>query len=264
VSAHAGIAATGRARLASALGGDAALGALGASALYELWRYQAAARLRGPSEARAQAILQRWSRRACRWLGLDVRVYGISAPVRQVYVANHRSYLDIPLLSAVLGTTFVSRADVASWPVVGPAARCVGVVFVERDDPRSRIRAARALHRGVRNASITVFPEGTTTGARLPGAFHPGLFRLLHRLGCPVVPVTIRYGDRRAYWIEDVTLARHLRTRVLAGGRLTAAVHVGEPLDPRVHRDAAELISAAHAAVCAPIEQLGELAQAAS
>lgn len=255
--------ARGRTRLSAALGGDPALAALVVSAVYELSRYRLRARLRGPSEARARAILQRWSGRACRWLGLEVHVHGAVSAGPRVYVANHRSYLDIPLLSSVLGTSFVSRADVATWPVVGRAARAVGVVFVERDDPRSRIRAARELWRQVRHAGVVVFPEGTTTGARLPGPFHPGLFRLLHRLACPVVPVTIRYGDRRAYWTDDLTLARHLRTRVLAGAPLAAAVHVGEALDPRSTRDAAGLARVAYDAVCGPIERLGELARAA-
>lgn len=247
---------------ANVVGSDAALAAVVLTAVWELSRYRLHARLRGPCEARARGILQRWSRRACHWLGLEVRLHGTPAAGPCVYVANHRSYLDIPLLSAALGSTFVSRADVATWPVVGRAARAVGVVFVERDDPRSRMRAARAVARGARSAGVVVFPEGTTTGARLPAPFHTGLFRLLHRVGSPVVPVTIRYGDRRAYWTEDITLARHLRTRVLAGGPLAAALHVGEALDPRAHADGASLELAARAAVCAPIERQGELVQA--
>jgi 1-acyl-sn-glycerol-3-phosphate acyltransferase len=232
------------------------------SAVYHLGRYRLWARFAGPSEPRARALLQRWSTGTCRRLGLEVEVHGTPGTGPRVYVANHRSYLDIPLLSAVLGTTFVSRADVATWPVVGRAAAVAGAVFVERDDPRSRIRAARALGRQARLARVVVFPEGTTTGTRLPGPFPPGLFRLLHRLACPVVPVTIRYGDRRAYWTDDVALGRHLRTRILAGGRLAAAVHVGEALDPRGAHDAAGLARATYDAVCGPIEQLGELARA--
>jgi 1-acyl-sn-glycerol-3-phosphate acyltransferase len=231
-----------------------------ASAARDLWRYQARTLFRGPSTPLAVAILQRWSARACAHLGLDVAVHGTPAAMPCIYVANHRSYLDIPLLASVLGAAFMSRADVAGWPIVGPAARAVGCVFVERDDPSGRVRAARALARRLRAGSVVVFPEGTTGGERLPGAFHAGLFRLLHRLRVPVVPVTIRYGDRRAYWVDDVGLLRHLRTRVLAADGIAAAVHVGGPLDARLHPDGPSLARAAHTAAGRALEELGELA----
>ena len=230
------------------------------SAAFDLWRYQARTLVRGPSTALAVAILQRWSRRACARLGLDVVVHGTPPATACMYVANHRSYLDIPLLSGVLGVAFMSRADVAGWPIVGGAARAVGCVFVERDDPAGRVRAARALARRLRTGSVVVFPEGTTGGDRLPRAFHEGLFRLLHRLRVPVVPVTVRYGDRRAYWTDDVGLLHHLRSRVLAADGTAAALHVGAVLDPRAHADGPSLARAARDAVCTPIEELGELA----
>ena len=91
-------------------------------------------------------------------------------------------------------------------------------------------------------------------GQRLPGPFHPGLFRLLHRLAVPVVPVTIRYGDRRAYWTDDTSLVSHLWTGVLAGRSLRAAVQVGAALDPRVERDGESLARAAYRAVSRSIE----------
>ena len=153
----------------------------------------------------------------------------------------------------------MSRADVAGWWIVGAAAKLVGSVFVERDDPRGRVRAARGLARRLASASVIVFPEGKTGARRLPGPFHPGLFRLLHRLGVPVVPVTIRYGDRRAYWTDDSRLVSHLWTRVLAGPSLPVAVHVGTALDPRAEADGESLARAAYHAVCRPIEDLDEL-----
>src|SRR5947208_2726574 len=128
-----------------------------------------------------------------------------------------------------------------------------------REDPRGRVRAARGLARRLASASVIVFPEGKTGARRLPGPFHPGLFRLLHRLGVPVVPVTIRYGDRRAYWTDDSRLVSHLWTRVLAGPSLPVAVHVGTALDPRAEADGESLARAAYHAVCRPIEDLDEL-----
>jgi len=233
--------------------------ALVASATGYLGAYRLSARVWGESPARALRLLQHWSRHTWTWLRLDVRVHGELSRAPCVYVSNHRSYLDIPLLAGLLPATFVSRADVATWPVVGAAAHAVGVVFVERDDLHGRVRAARALWRRLQTTSVVVFPEGTTHGARLPAAFHPGLFRLLYRRNVRIVPVTIRYSDPRAYWVDDMTLGEHLRRRVLRGPRLIGAVHIGNALTPDVHPDPDDLARAVHAAVCRPIEELGEV-----
>ena len=231
-----------------------------ATAVASLSAYRLSARFREPSPARAVAILQRWCRSACARLRLDVQVHGTMASTPRVYVANHRSYLDIPVLSATLGATFLSRADVSAWPIIGAVAREIDAVFVNRDETHARVRAARALVERVGTLNLVVFPEGTTNGEHLPRPFHVGVFRLLHRVGAAVVPVTIRYSDRRAYWTDDIGLWQHLRTRVFAGPRLVAAVHIGAALRPQEYPDGASFARAAHAAVCQPIEQLGESA----
>jgi 1-acyl-sn-glycerol-3-phosphate acyltransferase len=239
-----------RARLAPIVA--AALGALGA--------YRVSARCVGPSAERALALFQRW----CRWvwprLRLDVEVDGHVSTVPCVYVSNHRSYLDIPVLGGVLGACFLSRSDVAAWPVIGASAEAIGTIFIDRDDPHSAARAARALTRLLRSQSIVVFPEGTTGGGALPQPFVGGLFRLLSRLRTPVVPVTIRYSDRSAYWIDERPIAEHLTARMTARRRLAASVHIGAALAIQASSDAGELLAhRAYDAVCAPIAALGEL-----
>lgn len=236
------------------------IAALAGTAAATLWRYRLRARVVGASEAEATRVLQTWSRRAWDWLDLDVRVRGRMPEGPCVYVANHRSYLDIPVLAGAFGTAFMSRADVAAWPVVGGAAREIGTVFVDREDATSRIRAAFALRRRLRHGSVAVFPEGTTCATPLPGPFHPGLFLFLHRAGLPVHPITVRYGDRRAYWTNDLSLRRHLREQVLTGPRISVVAHVGAAIDASSHRSGDDLAHAAWAAIARPIEELGELA----
>ncbi|MGD9762334.1 MAG: lysophospholipid acyltransferase family protein [Candidatus Binatia bacterium] len=212
----------------------------------------------GEPTEHALGLFQSWCRDTCRRLGVAVAVSGRTAAERCVYVVNHRSYLDIPVLGGALGAAFLSRADLARWPLVGAAARAIGTVFVERGRATSRALAARALARRLRSGSVVVFPEGTTGAERLPGAFAGGLFRLLCRVRTPVVPVTIRYSDRRAYWTDGSPITWHLR-EFLSVARRSAAVHIGAPLCPGELRDAAALAAASYAAVCTPIEALGEL-----
>src|SRR3989454_335357 len=128
-------------------------GVLVTSATCELWLYRLSALVRGQSAQRAVRVLQQWSRRSWRWLSLDVRVHGTPSTTPRIYVSNHRSYLDIPVLSGVLGTSFMSRADVATWPLVGAEAQAVGSVFVDGEDPYADAQLARLLvhHEAKRN-----------------------------------------------------------------------------------------------------------------
>ncbi len=235
-------------------------GVLVTSATCELWLYRLSALVRGQSAQRAVRVLQQWSRRSWRWLCLDVRVHGAPSTTPRIYVSNHRSYLDIPVLSGVLGTSFMSRADVATWPLVGAAAKAVGTVFVNREDPYARAHAARRLMRHVGKLNVVVFPEGTTTRERFPGPFHSGFFDLARRLKTAIVPVTIRYGNRRAYWTDDITLPHHLLTRVLTMPPLAVAVHIGREVESRDFGDGETLARAVHDTVCNPIAEFGELA----
>src|SRR5262245_57729541 len=210
--------------------------AMVASAIGYIGYYYLSLPVLGSSPARARRLLQRWSGSACQHLGVEVALRGERPEAACVYLSNHRSYLDIPVLSCLLGAPFLSRADVRRWPVVGFVAQRTGTVFVDRDDPRSRVSAARALLRGIGCGGVVIFPEGTTCGERLPHPFPSGLFRLLRHIDLPVVPITIRYSDRRAYWIEDVTVREHVRGNIQSGPPMRATVHIGAPL-PRAVRD---------------------------
>lgn len=236
--------------------------AVAAAALTCLGAYRASKAILGPSLPRSLAMFQRWSRRTCALLRLNVRVIGQPPAGHCVYVANHRSYLDIPVLSSVLAATFLSNHDVAGWPIIGAAASELGVVFVDRDEMRARVRAARQIMRRLGDASMVVFPEGTTGGELLPAAFQGGLFRLLHRFGRPAVPVTLRYSTREVYWIEDLSLGEHLRRRVLANGPLSVDVHVGSAVSPIGMADGDVFASSVYDAVCAPLLANGELTSA--
>jgi lyso-ornithine lipid O-acyltransferase len=230
-----------------------------AAAFTRLWLYEAADRFRTPSAPRALATLAGWCRWALPWLGLQVEVEGTLPDTPCVYIANHRTYLDVPVLAGVLRAAFLSRADVATWPVIGPVARLTEVVFVDREDPHDRKRAARRLMQRLGSGSVVVFPEGTTTGAPLPAPFRAGLFRHVHAVSVPIVPVTLRYSDRRAYWVEELNAWQHFRTRVLTRPPLRLSVHIGAALRSADYGDAEQLAAAVYAAVCQPIAARGEL-----
>lgn len=122
-----------------------------------------------------------------------------------IIVANHASYLDGIVLTAVLPPRFgfVIKREMTRVPLAHFLLRRIGSEFVERFDAhRSASDARRILRRARDRASLAFFPEGTFR--REPGLrrFHPGAFVTATRSGLPVVPVVIR-GSRAMLPAEE-------------------------------------------------------------
>jgi 1-acyl-sn-glycerol-3-phosphate acyltransferase len=142
-----------------------------------------------------------WARKVLRLAGVHWRAEGIErvpdGPC--VYVANHLSALDIPLVMAALPgpPRFMAKHTLFLLPIFGWLLSVEGFVPVDRTR-KHRARASvepatRALHRGRR---LLVFPEGTRSRTGRTGAFKTGAFRIALATGVPVVPVALIGTDR--------------------------------------------------------------------
>lgn len=164
---------------------------------------------------RSAQYMQAWSATVLQRLGVEVHLSGTPPPPGALIVANHRSYIDIAVIAAQTPCTFLAKAEVARWPVLGYGAkRFANIVFVQRNSLASRSQSMAKM-RSILGAGVSValFPEGTTS--RGPGIlpFRPGMFRLAAREGIPVVPVAIEYGDASDAWVDQDTFIGHfLRT----------------------------------------------------
>jgi 1-acyl-sn-glycerol-3-phosphate acyltransferase len=171
-------------------------------------------------------------------LGVRVELEGRPPEGLSVIVANHRSYVDVPLVMSTLPSVFLAKVEIAGWPFFGTAARLANTVFVDRDDPGSRQRALAALGDALdRGQRIVVFPEGTTSTG--PGClpFRAGAFRLAAIRDLPVVPVAIAYHDLGAAWVDDSSFVAHF-LECFRARRLRVSVTIGSEIRGR---DAAAL-----------------------
>jgi lyso-ornithine lipid O-acyltransferase len=190
-----------------------------------------------PIHARAER-LQRLAITVSRAHRLEAQVSGKLPRGPAVLVANHLSYMDVPLLLALTPCVPIAKREIARWPIIGGIARSFEVLFVDRGDPwsgaRALRRAVRLLERGV---SVLGFPEGTTTDGQILLQFRRGLFGAARLAGVPVVPIALRYADRSAHWIgEQLFLPHYVKT--LLRGETRAEVTIGAPLDPHAQPDA--------------------------
>jgi 1-acyl-sn-glycerol-3-phosphate acyltransferase len=176
--------------------------------------------------------LARASKRHAKWMGVRINVHG-EIPRGGLIVANHVSYVDIVALSAVATCAFVSKKEVASWPLFGLYARLGGTVFVDRERRGAVAEVVLAMRERLdAGVPLTLFPEGTSSDGSDVLPFRSSLFEPVLEIGCPVTACALRYSleggsvaDEVAYW-RDMTLAPHL-LNLLGKTGVTLDIHFG-------------------------------------
>ena len=139
-------------------------------------------------------MIRWWSRWLCRSFGVKIRPGSVLPPAPLLIVANHSSWLDILVLSSLGHLHFVSKAEIASWPLIGRIAAVAGVIFHARGSSDSLSDAADALITGLRSGGYAaIFPEGGVNDAITVRRFHARLFKAAIESRCAVQPVCIRY-----------------------------------------------------------------------
>jgi 1-acyl-sn-glycerol-3-phosphate acyltransferase len=164
-------------------------------------------------------------------------------------VANHVSWLDILVLTAVAPVRLVAKGEVGRWPAIGSLAGLSGAIFIDRNRPKT-LRAtvdevAAALRSG---RTVAAFPEGTTFCGANQGRFRPALFQAAIDAGAPVVPVSICYDSTGAAFIGDDTLWASVR-RVAALRSLRVTLVTAPALRPEPEADRKMLARAAQASL---------------
>jgi 1-acyl-sn-glycerol-3-phosphate acyltransferase len=128
--------------------------------------------------------------------GTPVNVIANSPMLRRqvVLVANHSSYLDPVVITAVVPgpLTFVAKEELAGQRVAGPFLRRLGTIFVRRTVAAGGVEDTERQRCAARDGErLVTFPEGTLT--RMPGllGFRLGAFLVAAQEGVPVIPVTL-------------------------------------------------------------------------
>lgn len=170
-------------------------------------------------------------------IGFRREVVGV-VPRTGVVVSNHLGYLDIAVLAACGPMVFVSKAEVARWPLLGALARCGGTLFLRREQRSHVAEVADALRPIIDSGTVVaLFPEGTSSGGDSVLPFRSSLLEPAASRGWPVTPAWLTYeihpaegtlSEDVAYW-RDMTFAPHF-LNLLAKTSIVARVHFGDPV----------------------------------
>lgn len=156
------------------------------------------------------ALTKQWGQRMLKWMNCKIQVKGHEPPRGCLLMANHRTYMDIPVILNTTHATFLAKEEVKGWPLLGGGAKLIDTVFVKRENKGSRKEARRVLkEKLLGGTSIIMFPEGTTTGQSVLGELHPGMFVTAAEQHLPIVPIAIEYAHEDDPWVHDEGFLTH-------------------------------------------------------
>lgn len=225
----------------------------------------------GPLRRWRRPLQVSWCRALCWTAGLRLRVTGTprnSGPT--LFVVNHCSYLDIPVIARDADATFVAKAEVARWPLFGQAARLTRTLFIQRIGGEAKTQGRLLLDRLAQGENLLLFAEGTSTDGTGVAPFKSSLFAIVEQVGgsteLQVQPVSITYARtlagepltgpwRELYcWFGDATMFPHL-WRMLGLKGAEVEVHFLEPIVP-AGASRKDLARRAQAAVAASVAEV--------
>ncbi len=167
-----------------------------------------------------------WSRDMLRVVGIELQVHDkrdlsdVHEPhTGSLVVCNHISWLDIFVINAWQPATFVSKHEVASWPVFGKLATSAGTLYIRREKRRDAHKLVQDIAGAIQEGRrVAIFPEGTTSDGSGLLHFHANLLHAAVSSNAPVQPLALRYldaatGERTQVpaYIGDMTLVQSLQ-----------------------------------------------------
>ena len=143
-------------------------------------------------------IARIWSKSILFVSGIGVTVEGlanIDPSQSYIYMSNHRSNFDIPVLLGCLPIQFrwLAKAELFKIPIFGRAMQGAGYVKIDRTNRESAFKSIDEVAAKMKNGvSVMIFPEGTRSQDGNLKPFKKGGFVMAVDTGAPIVPVILR------------------------------------------------------------------------
>ena len=180
-------------------------------------------------------VVSWWNDRLLHILQVEVEVVGHRPQAPALLVANHVSWLDVPVIASLAHTSFLSKDEIRAWPVVGWLAATAGTLFIQRGGGQAGAITQAISQRLAADGLVTLFPEGTTTDGSDVRPFFSRLFGSAIDTHTRVIPVGLHYHvagrlDPLAPFIGDQTLVHNL-LGILKRRRSQVRVTFGTAID---------------------------------
>jgi 1-acyl-sn-glycerol-3-phosphate acyltransferase len=204
----------------------------------------------GLGERKQIAAGRLWARSLLWLAGIKVEVEGadrIDPRLRCVFVSNHLSYTDTPVVFSYLPEfRFLAKKGLFQIPFLGWHLKTAGHIPVPREDPRAALktlsRAAELIQE--KQTSLLIFSEGGRTMDGRLAEFKEGAAYLAIKAQAPLVPIAL-LGTREILPMGSAILHRG-RVRLRFGSPIPTAglkMHDRQKLTEAVRAQIAEMLA---------------------
>jgi 1-acyl-sn-glycerol-3-phosphate acyltransferase len=181
---------------------------------------------------------------------MRIRRHVVGNPVRDravLFISNHVSWADILVIGAIAPIAYVSKSEIAKWPMVGTAAKSQRTVFVDRSRRQQTGDAiGEIVERLASGTSVVLFAEGTSSDGNRVLPFRSALIGAVKEAGARaehgivIQPMSICYTGLNGIpmgrqhrptvaWYGDLDFMPHIKT-FISRGAIDAVVTYGEPV----------------------------------
>lgn len=186
-------------------------------------------------------MIQKFCQKACRALQLEViavePIPQHHTPHGVLWASNHISWLDIPTIGSVIPTFFLSKEEIAHWPVIGWLARSANTLFIKRGSGDADTVSHQMTEFLKGGFPVVFFPEATTTDGTAIKRIHGKLLQAAMDANVPIQPVVLCYVDGNGQldnaipYYGDINIFESLK-KVLDNNPAKAYVLPLEAIDP--------------------------------
>jgi len=180
----------------------------------------------------ARRFPMRYHRMVARLFGTRIRIVGEPATEDGVLLlANHTSWMDIVIFSAVTPLSFVAKAEIARWPFFGTLARLQRTVFVARERRAQTGAVTDAIAaRLAAGDCLVLFPEGTSHDGNQVLPFKSALLGAAEAVRADGRHVTVQPVSAAYVGCQGMPMGREMRPFYAWFGDMEMVPHLWEAL----------------------------------
>ena len=156
-------------------------------------------------------------------LSVEIEIVRESNQSRQcnLFISNHISYLDIPILGSKFPLRFVAKSEVKYWPLFGFFAKKGRSIFIRRNKTDSFNQKNIILDVLSSGEKVFIFPEGTTSDGNRVLKFKSSSFSSVENQNFTIQPIVIIYSD-----LNGIPINRWLRPMIAWHGDMDLKPHL--------------------------------------
>ena len=195
---------------------------------------------KNPPREKLPRYIQAFCRKMAGSFGIKVVAVEPVQQLHGLWVSNHVSWMDIPVVGTVSPAFFLSKAEIGEWPIFGKLAYAAGTVFIKRGSGDASSIASQITTFLQKGFSVVFYPEATTTDGTNIKRIHGTLLQAAIDADVAIRPLVLAYVNKDGTLSKDLPYygeitMKHSLKKVLDSRGVTAYVLPLEPIDPQGH-----------------------------